>query len=232
MKALASTEKPGIAFLGGMKVRQTLDLIDYLLNKAIVDKVLTAGLVANFMLAAKGYKLGTTNIQFMKSKLRDYDNLMLVARKLFDNFSDRIVLPSDLCLNERGRRVNISLKELPAKSPIYDLGLDTIVYYTNLLKNARLIILNGPAGVFEIDEFALGTVEIFSAVAEAAGFSIFTGGYTRSVVERLNLIEKIDHVSTGSDASLCFFSGKPLPVIDALKHSKKLFEGGPYQKRT
>ena len=126
-------------------------------------------------------------------------------------------------MNDDGTRRNVHLSELPSSDQVYDIGLDTIVHYQNEIDLARTIILNGPAGVFELEEFSLGTREIFTAVANAGAFKVVGGGHTVAVVEQLGLERKIDHVSTGGGALINLLAGRELPLLTALKRSHAKF---------
>ena len=96
--------------------------------------------------------------------------------------------------------------------------------YSNHIKKAKIIIANGPAGVFEIEDFAIGTNEIFNAIANSKGYSIVGGGETTTVVNKLGIASKINHISTGGGACIYLIAGKKMPVVEALKRSKKLYD--------
>jgi len=117
----------------------------------------------------------------------------------------------------------VPASELPATLPIVDIGLDTIAHYADEVGRAKTIIMNGPAGVFEIEEFSVGTRELFTAVAEADAFTVVGGGHTVAAVERLGLANGIDHVSTGGGALISFLAGKELPLVTALRRSREKF---------
>ena len=150
------------------------------------------------------------------------------AKGQLDTYPERVQVPSDLALNDSGRRRPIRINELPASFPIYDIGLDTAVNYRRQMLDAKKIILNGPAGVFEIEDFDVGTQIIFNTIARAEAFSIIGGGETVAAARRLRLGKKIDHLSTGGGACLHFLAGNPMPVIESLKRSKRLYEQGHY----
>jgi phosphoglycerate kinase len=103
------------------------------------------------------------------------------------------------------------------------------VEYRKQILAAKNLILNGPAGVFEIEEFAVGTTIIYNAIAESEGFSVIGGGETVAAARNLNLEKKINHISTGGGACLSFLSGKTMPAIDALIRSKILYEEGHFK---
>ena len=222
-RAMESQERPKLAIFGGIKADDSIAVTRHMLANGIVDKVLTTGGVANVFLAAKGIDPGAPTTEFMRKEVDRYDAFVTQAKELLAKFPGRIEVPIDLAVNDRGTRRNVHLSELPSDHQVYDVGLDTIVHYQNEVDLARTIILNGPAGVFELEEFALGTREIFTAVANAGAFKVVGGGHTVAVVEQLGLERKIDHVSTGGGALINFLAGKELPLITALKRSRAKF---------
>ena len=106
---------------------------------------------------------------------------------------------------------------------------ETVKQYTEILKDSNTIMLNGPAGVFEDKNFSYGTYELFKAIADSDAYSVIGGGHTSAVVEELGIADHISHVSTGGGALIEFLSGRDLPVIEALKASKLLYEAGHYE---
>jgi phosphoglycerate kinase len=107
--------------------------------------------------------------------------------------------------------------------------LDTAVNYRKQILGAKNIILNGPAGVFEIEEFAVGTTIIYNAIAESDGFSVIGGGETVAAARNMNLEDRVNHISTGGGACISFLAGQSMPVIEALKQSKELYDKGYYK---
>jgi phosphoglycerate kinase len=227
-RAMKSNTRPSIAILGGIKVFDTLDVMRFMLNNNIVDSVLTTGVVANILLLSRGSKLGPPNIGFLERELGGYKELCHLARGLDKQFPGKIIVPSDVVVNHDGKRKRVLVEELPADLQIFDIGLDTAVNYRKQILEAKNLILNGPAGVFEIEEFAVGTTIIYNAIAESSGFSVIGGGETVAAARNLNLAGKINHISTGGGACLNFLAGKTMPAIDSLKRSKKLYDEGHY----
>lgn len=228
-KAMKNKDRPSIAVLGGIKVFDSLQVMRNMLINNIVDTVLTTGVVANIFLLARGVKLGAPNIGFLERELGGYDELCHQARNLDSEYSDKIRVPSDVVVNQNGNRIGVLVEDLPSDFQIFDIGLDTAVDYRREILDAKNLILNGPAGVFEIEEFAVGTKIIFNAVAESKGFSVIGGGETVAAARNLNLAGNINHVSTGGGACLHFLSGKSMPGIESLKRSKKLYEEGHFK---
>jgi phosphoglycerate kinase len=222
-RAVQDPERPKVIHLGGVKADDSIAVARHLLEKNIVDTVLTSGGVANIFLDATGIDPGEPTTDFLRRDLADYDALRSESKELMRKFSRRILLPSDVVANEHGERRPMPVDSLPAKFPIYDIGLDTIAHYVDVIDRAKTIFFNGPAGVFELEPFSVGTRELLTAVAEADGLSIVGGGHTVAAVERFGLQDKIDHVSTGGGALINLLAGKELPLVTALRHSYKKF---------
>ena len=222
-RALQSQDRPKIAIFGGVKADDSLAIAEHMLAGGIVDGVLTTGGVANLFLQGKGVDLGRPTSEFMAREVDGYEALVGRARKLLASKGDRILVPTDLVVNDRGRRKAVSVSQLPSDLQVYDVGLDTIARYADEIRRAKTIILNGPAGVFELEEFSVGTREIFRAVADADAFTVVGGGHTVAAVEQLGLGNALDHVSTGGRALINFLAGKELPLVTALKRSHAKF---------
>ncbi len=220
---MTADEHPKIAIIGGAKVDDSLKVAESFLSKGIVDKILVGGVVAHFFLMAAGYDLGEGSLNFMKREYEAMDELLNTAKKLLDKYSDLIEIPTDIVINANGRRKGMPVTELPQKEPIYDIGLDTAIKYRSIVRDAKAVVINGPMGVFELPEFAVGTVEVFKGLAECRGFKVAGGGHTIAVLEKLGLSRYIDHISTGGGSLITFLSGGNMPVIDALKHSYRVF---------
>ena len=125
--------------------------------------------------------------------------------------------------NHNGKRVDISLDQLPTELPIHDIGIGTSMAVSAAIMNAGTVILNGPSGVFEIDEFAFGTIEIINSCAETSAYVVMGGGHTATIVEQRGVSHKMGHVSTGGGACLNFLAGRPLPGLESLLVSAERF---------
>ncbi|TMA04208.1 MAG: phosphoglycerate kinase [Methanobacteriota archaeon] len=222
-QAVQQPERPKIALLGGVKADDSIAVARHMLEKDLVDSVLTSGGVANVFLDAAGIDPGQPTTEFMRREVEDYDAQRAVCKELLAQFPGRISRPTDVVLNDDGARKPVPVTALPAKWPVYDIGLDTIAHYVDEIQRAKTIFFNGPAGVFELEPFSVGTRELLTAVAEADGLSIVGGGHTVAAVEQFGLADRIDHVSTGGGALINFLAGKELPLVTALKHSYKKF---------
>src|SRR5205807_1516490 len=206
---------PKVAHLGGVKADDSIAVDRHLLEKDVVDTVLTSGGVANIFLDASGVDPGDPTTEFMRREIEDYEQARADSKDLLKNFPTRILLPTDVVLNDDGERRPVPVESLPAKLLVYDIGLDTIARYVDVIHHAKTIFFNGPAGVFELDPFSVGTRELLTAVAESDGLSVVGGGHTVAAVEQFGLQDRIDHVSTGGGALINFLAGKELPLVTA-----------------
>lgn len=219
--ALKNNSSPVTFVFGGSKVGDTLKVMMNILNGKKVDKILLAGLVANFFLFSNGIDIGEQNIENLKREgFLEYQEM---AKTILRENSEKIILPIDVAIKKDGKREDISIDRLPTKYPICDIGIESFVKFSKLIKESEVVIINGPAGIFEEKEFAYGTYEILRAAGEAK-HSIIGGGHTASVAQMLDLDKKVSHISTGGGASIEFLSGEKLPGIEALEKSKTLFK--------
>lgn len=224
-RAYESRERPKVYVLGGAKVDDSLRVAENVLNQEKADLILTGGLVGNIFTLAKGYNLGIVNIEFLERK--GLLELVDWAEKLLDEFYPYIRTPVDFAIEYKGERLEVDLlsdeKWLFDEYPVLDIGSRTIEKYAQILKQAKIIVANGPMGVFEIEEFAKGTVGVFRAIGESEAFSIVGGGHSIASIYKYN-IQGISHISTGGGAMLAFFAGEKLPVLEAFKISYERFK--------
>ena len=221
-KGVNGGECPCIFVLGGAKVDDSLKVTENLLSTGIIDRVLVTGVVGNVMLAASGVDIGKANMEFIESQ--GYLDQIDRARQLLEKFKGKIGLPLDVALNDNGKRIEVSIENMPADNlPINDIGLETIVAFSKEIENAKTVVLNGPAGISEIDEFALGTHEIIKAAAKSS-FSIVGGGHISAEVINIGYEKKLSHLSTGGGACIDYLAGEKLPGIEALKQAAARYD--------
>lgn len=214
-KAVEKPEKPCIYILGGAKADDALKISQYVLTNDIADHVLTGGVVGHLFLAAKGKNLGKPNMEFLEKK-----ELMIFIpgiKELMKKYRERIEAPVDLALEVNKKRKEISVKELPTNHLIYDIGAETVKKYTEIINDAKSIVISGPMGVFENTEFMAGTKGVLEAIAASEAFSLVGGGHTVAAVEQLGLKKKMGYVSTAGGALIEFLMGEELPGVAALK---------------
>ncbi|AEH07484.1 phosphoglycerate kinase [Methanothermococcus okinawensis] len=221
-RVIQNPERPSIFVLGGAKADDSIDVIKNVLNNNFADKVLTAGIVANIFLIAKGYKIGPN-----KKLIEDmgYLNQVEIAKDLLDKHGDKIITPVDAALNINGNRKEMELDiNTEINYPIHDIGSETIKLYDELICNAKTIVANGPAGVFENKNFLKGTEELLKSMAKSGAFTVIGGGHLSAAAGVVGVSDKINHISTGGGACIEFLAGKKLPVIELLKESYQKYK--------
>jgi phosphoglycerate kinase len=208
-KALEDPEHPFIALLGGAKISDKIGVVDRLLEKA--DRLLIGGGMANTFLAAMGFDLAESLVE---------KDAVETARGLLTRAGDRLLLPKDLVVGETfsadATPKVVDLDAVPAGWRAMDIGPETVVSFAQALQGARLVVWNGPMGVFEFAPFAAGTRAVAEAVAACGGTTIVGGGDSAAAVKQAGLADRISHVSTGGGASLEFLEGKTLPGVAIL----------------
>jgi len=217
---LKNPEKPCIFILGGAKIQDAFLIIPFVLERNIADLILTTGLVGQTMLLAKEISLGRSSKDLIKKKnLEEYIDM---AKDILNKFGDKVKLPIDLAYVSGGRK-EVEVDKLPVDQVLMDIGSNTMFEYKYIIKDAKTIFFNGPAGVFEKAETEIGTKAILTAIAESSAFSVVGGGDSIAAVNKYNLANNISYISTGGGALVRFLSGEELPVIKALKKSAKKF---------
>jgi 3-phosphoglycerate kinase len=218
-RALESPEHPYWAILGGAKVSDKITVIKKFLDN--VDGVLIGGAMAYAFLKANGKNVG-------KSKLEKTEGVdpVAVARQVLDDAAKKnipILLPVDHVVVREFKEdatVMIVTDEIPDGLMGVDIGPETVHLYSRKIADAKMVVWNGPMGVFEMDAFAEGTRAIARALAKSKAITIVGGGDTAAAVEKFGLAEKMRHVSTGGGASLEFLEGKELPGLAVLTDAK------------
>ena len=211
-EALNNPERPFVAILGGAKVSDKIGVIDSLLEK--VDTLMIGGGMAYTFFKAQGYEVGNSLCEPDKCDL---------ALKLMEKAKEKNVkfmLPIDTKIGKEFKpdteSKTVGWKEIPEGWEGFDIGEKTIEMFKKELKNAKTVIWNGPLGLFEFDQFAIGTNEIAKDLATLNATTIIGGGDSAAAVEKAGLGDKMTHISTGGGASLEFLEGKKLPGIEAL----------------
>lgn len=211
-KALSDPERPFTAIIGGAKVKDKIGVIDHLLDK--VDNLIIGGGLAYTFVKAQGYEIGNSLVE--EDKIELAKEFMQKAKDKGVNFLMPVdaVVASEFSKDADSKVVDIDA--IPADWMGLDIGPKTVALYADTIKNSKLIIWNGPMGVFEMEKFADGTKGVAEAMAETAGYTIIGGGDSAAAVEKFHVADKMDHISTGGGASLEFMEGKELPGVVAL----------------
>jgi len=214
-KVLEKPEKPCLYILGGAKADDSLEISKHILDKGIADYVLTGGVVGHVFLVAKDFNLGKPNMNFLEEK--KLMGLVPGIKGLIQRYPDKIKVPVDLAVEADGRRKEVSVEKLPTDYPIFDIGAKTVESYAKIIRNAMSIVISGPMGVFENNEFIYGTRRIFDEVANSRAFSLAGGGHTIAALQEFGLSNRISYVSTAGGALIEFLMGKKLPGVVALE---------------
>jgi phosphoglycerate kinase len=209
-KALATTERPFVAILGGAKISDKIGVVESLLTRA--DRLLVGGGMANTFLAAKGLAMRDSLVEA---------EAVEKAKDLLRRAGERLLLPSDVVVGDKfeagAKRQVVAADAIPAGWRAMDIGPKTVAAFTKAIQGAKLIVWNGPMGVFEFPAFAAGTQAVARAVADSGATSVIGGGDSVAAVKEAGLADRITHISTGGGASLEFLEGQTLPGVAALQ---------------
>ncbi|NPA69240.1 MAG: phosphoglycerate kinase [Crenarchaeota archaeon] len=216
---LQSDPRNTLIIAGGSKIPDTVKVIAKILERNIADKIVTGGLVSTVFTAAKHGASGWIK-EFIESK--KLQEQVETARKLLDKYSDRIITPLDhVVLRKDGTSHVVDVKNV--NDEIVDIGPKTLDLYKDLVAQYENVIMTGPVGWIENEEFAKGTVEILMTMISKCKFTAIGGGHTVMIARKLGLLDKISHVSTGGRAFLYTLAGEELPGLVALAKSRELF---------
>lgn len=211
--ALEAPQRPFVAIMGGAKVGDKIPVIENLLKK--VDKLIIGGGMSYTFFKAMGYEIGTS--------ILDEESIDLASQLMqkAEQAGVELLLPVDtVCADEfsnDAKKAVFDRDKIPADMMGMDIGPKTIDIYKKAIADAKTIVWNGPAGVFEMSNFAEGTKSIAEALAASDAVTIIGGGDSAAAVEQFGFADKMTHISTGGGASLEFLEGKALPGIECLE---------------
>ena len=210
---LENPQRPFVAILGGAKVSDKIGVIDALLEK--VDTLIIGGGMAYTFFKAQGYGVGNSLCE--EDKLDLAKGLMEKAKQK----GVKLLLPIDTVVGKEFKKDTeskvVAWTDIPDDWEGFDIGPKTIKMFAEEVKKAKTVVWNGPLGLFEFDQFAVGTNAIATELAESDAITIIGGGDSAAAVEKAGLSDKMSHVSTGGGASLQFLEGKTLPGIECLQ---------------
>jgi phosphoglycerate kinase len=201
-----------VAILGGAKVDTKIGVIESLLPK--VDKLILGGGMAYTFYKAMGYEIGASLFDeagFEKAKA-------LLAAK-----NDKLVLPIDCLVADKfeagAQTQAVGVDGIPAGWQGVDIGPKSVALFNDIIASAGTVVWNGPGGVFEIDDFAKGSLAVAEALAASSAITVIGGGDSAAAIKKFGLEDKMNHISTGGGASLEFLEGKVLPGIATLDNA-------------
>ncbi len=208
-RATQNPERPYVAILGGAKISDKIMVVENLLAKC--DKLIIGGGMANTFLAAQGYDMADSLVE---------TGSIETAKNILAGAGDKLVLPVDAVVADKfdaeANSLVVDVDKIPAGWRMLDIGPKTLALFGDVLKTAKLVVWNGPMGVFEFPKFAEGTFAIAKMLAEGGATTVIGGGDSASAVKKAGVAKKMTHVSTGGGASLEFLEGKELPGVAAL----------------
>ncbi len=208
-RAVANPEHPYIAILGGAKISDKILVVETLASKC--DKLIIGGGMANTFLTAKGLN--------MQDSLVETESIE-TAKTLLAKLGDKLILPVDAIIADKfdaeANTQTVDVDKIPAGWRMLDVGPKTLELYKTSLSGVKLVVWNGPVGVFEMPKFAEGTFALARMLAESGAITVIGGGDSASAVKKAGVAKQMTHVSTGGGASLEFLEGKELPGVAAL----------------
>ena len=208
-RAVSNPEHPYIAILGGAKISDKISVVETLLSKA--DKLIIGGGMANTFLAAKGYNMQDSLVESASIE---------TAKSILDKSGDKLLLPIDAVIADKfdaeANTQVVDVDKIPPGWRMMDIGPKSIEAFKDALRGAKLIVWNGPMGVFEMPKFAEGTFAIAKILADSGATTVIGGGDSASAVKKAGVAKQMTHISTGGGASLEFLEGKELPGVAAL----------------
>lgn len=212
-KVLTDPDRPYVVVLGGSKVSDKLGVIDNLLGK--VDRLLIGGGMCFTFLAAGGHQVGRSLLE--SDQIPTVEGYLRTAAES----GVEIVLPVDVVvaaeISDDAATAVVPAGEIPSDQMGLDIGPESVALFRSKIADARTVVWNGPMGVFEVPQFATGTLEVARAISEIDGLSVVGGGDSAAAVRQLGLEEGFSHISTGGGASLELLEGKTLPGLAALE---------------
>lgn len=212
-KALSHPDRPFTAIIGGAKVKDKIGVIDNLLDK--VDNLLIGGGLSYTFTRAQGHETGDSLVEEDKVEL---------AKSFIEKAKQKAVnlyLPTDAVVANKfaadAETKTVSVDAITEGWMGLDIGPETAARYDQVIKDSKFVIWNGPMGVFEMEPFANGTKTVADAMAETSAYTVIGGGDSAAAVEKFEVADQMDHVSTGGGASLEFMEGKELPGVAVLQ---------------
>ncbi|GAA0499345.1 phosphoglycerate kinase [Salinibacillus aidingensis] len=210
--ALENPDRPFTAIIGGAKVKDKIGVIDHLIDKA--DHLILGGGLAYTFIKAMGHEIGKSLLEEDKIDMaKDYMNK--AKEKGVNLYLPKDVVVGDDFSEEANTKV-VSIEDIPSDWEGMDIGPETRKTFDQVIKDSKLVIWNGPMGVFELELFANGTKSVAESLAETDAYTVIGGGDSAAAVEKFGMADRMDHISTGGGASLEFMEGKVLPGVAAL----------------
>jgi phosphoglycerate kinase len=221
---MESPEKPCVFVLGGAKVADAFLMMETVLKGGAADVVLAGGVVANILLAAKGEHVGQGSLDYIEKT--GYSEFIDRSKPLLAAYAEKILLPDDLAYLGDGVRREAEVGALPEEASALDIGEKSARRFSEIIRAAKTVFVNGPMGVFEKPETELGTKIVWDALADTEAYTVVGGGDSVTATRKYRVEGKIGYVCTGGGALIRFLTGEELPVVKALRYAAAAFPEG------
>jgi phosphoglycerate kinase len=217
-RVLVEPTRPCVFVLGGAKVEDRIPVIDRVLRDGIADKILIGGLIRETFRIAQDHD--SSKLESMGDAERE---MVVEAGRLLESYGGSFEMPVDVALDVKGERVELHVDRITDERNIYDIGLNTLARYCDIVKKAGTVVAEGPLGMFERRSFDIGTKEILRAMADCKGFTLVGGGHLGGMASMMDVDSRMGHVSTGGGAMLSLLAGESVPVVEALERAKRRY---------
>ena len=211
-KMLKESDGRFTTILGGSKIPDRLSALESLIETKRTDRVLLTGMIGILFLIARN------QIKY-SLEIDDEEKHLIKAKFLLETYPNIFEIPVDVAIESRGKRLELPVAELTPEHKILDIGARTCEIYTQIINASGAILMSGPPGLFENENFENGTNALLKALASTSGTTIISGGHLSAALEKLGIKDKIDHLSTAGGALVLYLSGAELPLIKALEKS-------------
>ena len=208
--------RPCTFVLGGAKIADAFLMMETVLRGGSADRILTGGVVANIMLIAAGKNIGRGSYDFIVKT--NYAEFIEKAKGIYEEFSDKIVLPKDLAWTKDGERLEAPVDAIPEYAGATDIGSETAKEYQEIIRSSKTVFVNGPMGIFEEALTETGTKAVWEALADTEAYTVVGGGDSITATTKYKATDKISYICTGGGALIRFLTGEELPVVKALRH--------------
>ena len=209
--------RPSVFILGGAKFEDSSFMIDHLLGTGKADVVILVGLAGNAFIKAMGVNLGKASEEVLSKGLTESN--IQSAKDMLVKFGQRIILPLDLAIERDGGRLDVQIGDFPTAEQALDIGAGSMEKFQKVIKSSGTCFLSGPAGMYEKANFGEGTKALMMAMIDSGGQAVIGGGHTVGAADLFDLTDRFSYVSTAGGALETYLLGKPLPAVEALKHS-------------
>lgn len=211
-------KRPFIAVFGGSKPDDSLGIAENWLASGKVGKILAGGVLGNLLILASGVELGASLSFLQGKKALDF---LPKAKELLQKYPKKIVFPKDVMVDRGGVPKRVTIGRLPSEFPILDIGPKTSAAFAKKIANAKTILINGPMGVYEKEQFADGTKSVLAAITSSGAYSLAGGGHTISAIDKYSSRGKFGYVSLSGKALIEYLSGSKLPGVEMVESQKK-----------